>query len=107
MNILLYLILLQFGYAFVRTQNKKTKLKIQDNNIDTDIINGIGIIIMSLPTLMRQGGNCKNDDDCPFIMRCCKLGINNYCCSPNNFVSVDLAYIEQFISTNTTSKKSN
>ena len=107
MNILLYLILLQFGYGFVMTQNKKTKLKIQDNNFNTDLINGIGILAFSLPSLLKEGQRCIKDDDCPFIMRCCKVGTNNYCCSPNNFISVDLAYSEQFISTNTTSKKSN
>ena len=50
---------------------------------------------------MKEGGNCKKDDDCPLIMRCCKVGTNNYCCSPNNFVYLEYADNKQFISTNT------
>lgn len=101
MNILLYLLLLQLGYAFIRTQNKKVKIKLQDNYLNNDLVNGLGIVILSIPAIMKEGGNCKKDDNCPLIMRCCKVGTNNYCCSPNNFVYLGYADNKQFISTNT------
>ena len=101
MNILLYLLLLQLGYAFIMTQNKKLKIKLQDNYLNNDLVNGLGIVILSIPAIMKEGGNCKKDDDCPLIMKCCKVGTNNYCCSPNNFVYLEYADNKQFISTNT------
>tara|TARA_Y100000816_G_C25841507_1_gene439760 strand:+ start:89 stop:406 length:318 start_codon:yes stop_codon:yes gene_type:complete len=101
--IIFFYLLINIGYAFIQKPIQK-KMRLQDNYFDNDLVNGLGIVILSLPSLMKEGGNCKVDDDCPFIMRCCKVGTKNYCCSPNNFISVDLAYNKQFISKNETTK---
>ena len=73
-----------------------------DNYFNNDLINGLGIAIVTLPSLLKEGERCYKDEDCPFIMKCCKIGSNNFCCSPNNFISLDLAYNKQFISNNQT-----
>jgi hypothetical protein len=100
MKLFLLLSILYICNCFI-TKPITKKIKLQDNYFNNDLVNGLGIVILSIPTIMKEGGNCKKDDDCPLIMRCCKVGTNNYCCSPNNFVYLEYADNKQFISTNT------
>ncbi len=88
--------------AFVNIPKMSKKNVLYDNYFNNDLINGLGIAIVTLPSLLKEGERCYKDEDCPFIMKCCKIGSNNFCCSPNNFISVDLAYNKQFISNNQT-----
>ena len=53
----------------------------------------IGLSIISLPIIFKNRENCIDDNDCPFIMRCCKLGIEYYCCSPNNYINLEPLYL--------------
>ena len=32
-------------------------------------------------------------------MRCCEIGLNKFCCSPNNYIKLELAYQKQGIET--------
>jgi len=34
-------------------------------------------LILLIPTVTRHNDNCKTDNDCPLIMRCCEVGIKN------------------------------
>lgn len=81
-------------------QNYQKKNVLYDNYLDNDLINGLGIAIIILPSLLKEGGGCYKDEDCPFIMKCCKVGSNNFCYSPNNFISVDLTYISNNLTKN-------
>lgn len=49
-------------------------------------------IIGALPFIFRNRDNCEDDEDCPFIMKCCIIGLDKYCCSPNNYVKLEPAY---------------
>jgi hypothetical protein len=100
MKLFLLLSIICIANSFISKPIQK-KIKLQDNYLNNDLVNGLGIVILSIPTIMKEGGNCKKDDDCPLTMRCCKVGANNYCCSPNNFVYLGYADNKQFISTNT------
>ena len=57
-------------------------------------------LLVLLPTFVRHNEICKTDEDCPLIMRCCEVGTNKYCCTPNNFVKMNLAYQDQEIKKN-------
>ena len=49
-------------------------------------------LIGAIPYVFRNHDNCENDDDCPLIMKCCIIGIEKYCCSPNNYIQLHNAY---------------
>lgn len=49
-------------------------------------------LLGAIPFLFRNRDDCQNDDDCPFIMKCCIIGIEKYCCSPNNYIKLDPVY---------------
>ncbi len=72
------------------------------NNVDVDfnqdlnyIVTSIGAIGYILPKLLRNNEICNTDDDCPLIMRCCEVGIKKFCCTPNNFVKIELSYLTE------------
>ena len=46
-----------------------------------------------LPFIFENREPCYEDDDCPFIMKCCILGIERYCCSPNNYIKYEPIYL--------------
>ena len=76
-------------------------LRIQDvefNNYLNDVLISIGTIGYFLPKYFKQEKICKIDNDCPDIMRCCEVGPKKYCCSPNNFVKMNLAFSNKEVS---------
>lgn len=82
----------------VSVKNKPlySQLNIDDDSLTT-IANGVGLMTLYLPTIMRHNEACSTDEDCPFIMRCCELGQHNFCCTPNNYIKLSYAYSNQFI----------
>lgn len=77
------------------------------NNVDYDFNNDLNYIVTSigamgyfLPKILRNNEICKTDDDCPLIMMCCQVEKKNYCCTPNNFVKMDLAYLTEPVKDN-------
>ena len=46
----------------------------------------LGSLLGSLPFIFKNNEVCWTDDDCPYFMKCCYDGLNNYCCSPNKYV---------------------
>ena len=76
-------------------------LRIQDvefNHYLNDVLVSVGAIGYFLPKYFKQEKICKIDDDCPDIMRCCEIGQKKYCCSPNNFVKMNLAFPNKEVS---------
>lgn len=55
------------------------------------IIPFIGLI-GTIPFIFRNRDNCEVDEDCPFIMKCCIIGLEKYCCTPNNYIKLEPAY---------------
>jgi len=100
------LLFLLCSNAFIKTPiKKKINIKLYDTYLDNDLINGLGIVAVTIPVFINQHkGNCNIDNDCPLMQRCCKVGENKYCCNPNNYLNIDYAYNKQFISYNTTKK---
>lgn len=83
--------------------NYKNNLKIISNeNISENIFNTntLALLFIMLPYIYKNGENCNTDDDCPHIMRCCKIGTDNYCCTPNNYIKLEYAYIKNYIKNN-------
>tara|TARA_B100001287_G_scaffold276446_1_gene287290 strand:- start:5648 stop:6001 length:354 start_codon:yes stop_codon:yes gene_type:complete len=72
---------------------------IEFNNMLNNMLTSITTIGYFLPKLLKHNEKCENDDDCPFIMRCCEIGLNKFCCSPNNYIKLELAYQKQGIET--------
>ena len=73
-----------------------SQFNLDDESLST-IANGVGIMTLYLPTIMRHNEPCSTDDDCPFIMRCCELGEHQFCCTPNNYIKMAYAYSNQFV----------
>ena len=68
-------------------------LRVQDvefNNYLNDVLVSIGTLGYFLPRYFKQEKSCREDDDCPDIMRCCEVGIKKYCCSPDNYIKLKL-----------------
>ena len=87
-------------YSFLLTPLRNVQINNPDIDFNNDlnvIINSIGAIGYFLPKFLRNNEPCKKDDDCPLIMRCCEVGLNNYCCTPNNFVHIKPAFSKQEI----------
>lgn len=57
------------------------------------IYNVIGLTILSLPIIFRNREDCLEDDNCPFIMKCCVIGLEHYCCTPNNYIQLKPSYL--------------
>jgi hypothetical protein len=85
-------------FVFNAIFTKKINL-INNNNLDQNInfVKIIGTILLSLPIIFRNGEKCNSDNDCPNIMKCCQIGNHKYCCTPNNYVKLELAYIKNYI----------
>ena len=64
-------------------------------NIHTILTKIAAITILSLPIIYRNEENCKIDDDCPHIMKCCQIGFYKYCCTPNNYIKLEPLYDTQ------------
>jgi hypothetical protein len=74
--------------------------RLQIDNADIEFNNMLTTITTFgyfLPKLLKHNEKCATDDDCPFIMRCCEIGLSKYCCTPNNYIKIDLAYQNQEI----------
>ncbi len=76
----------------------------QVNNADVVFNNYLNDVLISctaagyfLSNYWKKEKICNNDDDCPDIMRCCEIGIKKFCCSPNNYVKLSLAFQNQQI----------
>lgn len=54
-------------------------------------------ILLLIPKMFKHNEICEKDDDCPLVMRCCQIGEKKYCCTPNNFVKMSLAFQDQEI----------
>ena len=62
-----------------------------------DYLTTLTPLFILISTIFRHNEICKTDDDCPLIMRCCEIGHDNYCCTPNNFVKLTYAFQNQEI----------
>lgn len=105
MRVLLFLLVLSCD-AFVNVLIKSKKCnKLCDTYLDYELMNGLGIAVITIPKFIKhKTGNCNIDNDCPWMQRCCKVGDNKYCCNPNNYLNVDYAHNKQISSYNTTEK---
>ena len=72
------------------------RLQVVNNDI-VDYLTNLTPLFFLIPTLTRHNDNCKTDDDCASIMRCCEVGVKKYCCTPNNFVKIKLAYQNEYL----------
>ena len=104
MRILLFFLLCSHALRKIPIKPMRNS-KLLDTYLDNDLINGLGIVAITVPNIIRQQNqNCNTDNDCPWLQRCCKIGDNRFCCNANNFLYIDYAYNKQFISYNTTEK---
>ncbi len=67
------------------------------NNDFVDYLTNLTPLLLLIPTMTRHNEICQTDDDCPLIMRCCEIGQDKYCCTPNNFVKMSYAFQNQEI----------
>tara|TARA_B100000035_G_scaffold315367_1_gene335535 strand:- start:1262 stop:1579 length:318 start_codon:yes stop_codon:yes gene_type:complete len=92
-----------FSFLTLPIQNvRQINNVVRMNNVDIEfnqdlnyIVTTIGAIGYFLPKLLRNNEICDVDDDCPLIMRCCEIGKTKYCCTPNNFVKMELSYLTE------------
>jgi hypothetical protein len=84
------------GFGFT-SHLDKTNFIINLPTENNDIIKVFGLILLSLPIIYRNNDKCNVDDDCPYIMKCCQIGNVNYCCTPNNYIKLEYAYIKNYI----------
>ena len=68
---------------------------IEFNNNLNNIVCSIGAVGYLIPKFLKKDEICETDDDCPLIMRCCQVATKKYCCTPNNFVKIDMAFSKQ------------
>lgn len=61
------------------------------------IITSLFVFIGSLPFIFRNNESCYTDYDCPMFMKCCNMLDNRYCCTPNKYIYLKPAYVEQQI----------
>lgn len=71
-------------------------LPIQNHNYN-NIIPTVATIFSMLPIIFRNNQPCQNEDDCPYIMKCCQIGDNKFCCTPNNYIKLEYAYVKEII----------
>lgn len=84
--------------------SKKNVIKPKMQASDIDFNEQLNTVLVSITTIgyfvpkfLRNNEICKTDDDCPLIMRCCEIGKDKYCCTPNNFVKLQYSYLDQEI----------
>ena len=98
--LLIFLIVCSDGFR-IRIHKRSNKLLLFETHFDNEMINGISVILMTMPHLIKaKNGNCDRDEDCSSIQRCCKIGYKKYCCDPNNFIYLDYAFNKEYISPN-------
>jgi hypothetical protein len=85
-------------------QGKKDVIKHNMQSTDVNFNEQLNTALVSIttigyfiPRLLRNNEICKTDDDCPLIMRCCEIGKDKYCCTPNNFVKLQYSYLDEKI----------
>ena len=103
MNIIKLLFILFINLKKTKTNtnikyNNNLKIISNENLID-NIYNSniIALLVIMIPYIYRNGEYCNNDNDCPHIMRCCQIGLDKYCCTPNNYIKFKYAYIKNYI----------
>ena len=67
------------------------------NNELNNVVVSISALGYLLPKFLKVSKPCKKDEDCPLVMRCCEVGPNNYCCSPNNYIVMHLGIMKLII----------
>ena len=60
-----------------------------------NIANFMSYIVLILPNIYRNGDLCQEDDDCPHVMKCCQLGVKQFCCSPDNYIKIVPFYFKK------------
>ena len=96
MKLLNLLFISGFGFGFLNHFDK-SNLIIDFPTENDDLIKICGTMLLSLPIIFRNGEKCKSDNDCPSIMKCCQIGNYKYCCTPNNYVKLEFAYVKNYI----------
>lgn len=89
-----------FLFCFISIPSRIVKIEQPDidfNNSLNNILSTLTAIGYILPKILKNNEICDVDEDCPLIMRCCEVGKKKYCCSPNNYIKLNLAYQEQNI----------
>ena len=101
MKVLLLLSLIFAVNCYMKTISNKNSYNVhKSDQIDGDFINGVGIIILTIPMMFKKGEQCKIDNDCPSIMRCCQIGKTNFCCSPHNYIKIETSYVNEYLKIN-------
>ena len=67
------------------------------NHNVNNIVPAFVTILSALPIIFKNNEPCQNDVDCPYIMRCCQIGEEKFCCSPNNYIKLEYAYAKEII----------
>lgn len=88
---MLKLLLLSF-VAFPMQNFRINNADIDFNNQLNNVLTSVAAIGYLIPKMLKVNEPCKDDEDCPLIMKCCEVGDSNYCCSPNNFIKLKYAY---------------
>lgn len=89
--------LILFFIANLKKNNKfynNTQIKLININ-NHNYTNLLGLTFLMLPFIYRNGEDCYDDNDCPHFMRCCQIGLLKYCCTPNNYIKLELTYLKK------------
>lgn len=70
------------------------------NNDLNNILMSVTTVGYFMPKFLRNNEICKEDDDCPLIMRCCEVGVQRFCCTPNNYIKLKPTLIKETINEN-------
>ena len=101
MKILLLLLFIIAVNCYIKSISKKNLYNVHNSDqIDGEFINGIGIVILTIPMMFKKEEQCKIDNDCPSIMRCCQIGKTNFCCNPNSYVKIETSYVNEYLKIN-------
>mgnify|MGYP001479715933 CR=1 FL=1 len=89
-----------FSFLTIPIRNLRVINDIDFNENLNNVLCSLGTIGYFIPKILKKEKICDVDDDCPLVLRCCQIGKKKYCCSPNNFVKMDLAYTNEHIQAN-------
>ena len=91
---------LLYSFAIFPFQILRMEPDIEFNENLNNILMSIGTVGYFIPKLFRNNEKCKTDEDCPFIMKCCEVGLTRFCCSPNNYIKLKPSFIKEPIKYN-------
>ena len=87
-----------FSFLAFPIRNLRILDDINFNENLNNVLCSLGTIGYFIPKILKKEEKiCDVDDDCPLVLRCCQIGKKKYCCSPNNFVKMDLAYSKEHV----------